>query len=406
MHTKPQNHPSALQSSATTQSTHFTSLAIAVFIAVIMLVAPTSALADYTCTVKERKATETEIDMANRVVAALRASLLPPTNGWTMSRPSGSHIETSFCSDFKNSPVSFGASSTYAILASADAQRAARVELRMVNNQLKELLKLPPDMKAKADQLDEKRRELVRESMAAHRAKDAALSKSKYAEAEVVARESSDIKNKYSTSIDVPRANLYKKIVALESAMRPRQYTISLKANGAVAKPAKNVLSFGSTAKTDQSTKNIVRVVVVIAGVNNDGPDDATLEQLKTFVDRGRLQTLAVGQIPTIEASTELMAKQADAIKALELSAQEFDKQIRDEVRKEESGEAAAVKSATTTTTTTTTTEAAKTDAVSAKATEPAKTTAAVPPQTAAKPQDPAQQAKDTVNKLKGLFGK
>ena len=404
MYSRPPNHPSAQPSSATTQSTHFTSLVIAPFIAVIMLVAPTSVLADYTCSVKERKATETEIDMANRVVVALQASLLPPPEGWTMSKPSRARIETSFCSDFKNSPVSFGASSTYAILASADTQRAARVELRMVNNQMKELVKLPPDMKAKADQLDEKQRELVRESMAANRAKDAALSKSKYAEAEVVARESSEIKNKYSASIEVPRANLYKKIAVLESAMRPRQYTISLTTNGAVPKPAKNVLSFGSTAKTDQSTRNIVRVVAVIAGANNSTLDDATLEQLKTFVDHGRLQTLAAGQIPTIEASTELLAKQADVIKALELNAQEFNKQIRDEVRKEESGETAAVKSATTTTTKTT--EVAITDNVSAKATEPAKTTIAVPPQTTAKPLDPAQQAKDTVNKLKGLFGK
>ena len=375
-------------------------MASASIAAFITLGVSTPAFADYECSVKERKATDAEIDTAKRTVAALQASLLPPPAGWTMTKPSGSFIEKSYCSDFKNNPITFGASATYAVLASAEAQRATRVELKRLNAEIKELEKLPPEMKAKTDQLDEANRVLVRESMAAQRAKDAALSKSKYAEAEVVSRESSEIKNKYSRSIDIPRNDLNKKRVTLESSMRPKQYAVSLTANAKVTKPAKNVLSFGSAAKTDQSTKNIVRVIAVFP----DHADDATLEKLKALVDRSRLQSLAGNQVPTMEASSELIAKQAEAIKTLETSAQEFEKQIRDEIRKEESGvsASAAAKPAAATPAT----EAAKSEPATAQTAEPTKTAAQIPTQIPAKPQDPTQPAKDAVNKLKGLFGK
>ena len=83
--------------------------------ALAMVAWSSMAYADYLCETKERDPTPQQKELFARGAAAMRAALLPPPEGWRMQDPATRTPSGKFCPDFKNDPVTFGASVLYII---------------------------------------------------------------------------------------------------------------------------------------------------------------------------------------------------------------------------------------------------------------------------------------------------
>lgn len=380
-------------------------LARTVLVAVLMSAFSTATFADYDCSGRERAATEKEIDFAKRTISALAASFIAPPEGWTLLVPSGTGMVNRFCNDFQSRPLTFSASTTYTLLPTVEAVRKGRAEMSKVNEEIAVLEKLPPESQAKVDEMNGRASALRAEGRELQRAGNKEGAKAKFAENEAIGKEIAAIRSAHSKSIETQLRTLRNQYTPIQAAMSNKTFNVTLRANGKVEAPAKNVLVFGSNAKTDQSTDKVVRVVVTI----DERAEGGELEQVKSFVDRNRLQAMVAGQLPSLEESNAALAAQASAIAALKAKADQQDKLARSEsdaatadAKRGSSAAASPAASHGTVTTANSSAPAAAAPSATPPAAQPAKDQAASTANTA----NTVKQVKDAASAIKGLFGR
>ncbi len=381
--------------------------------ALAMVAWSSMAYADYLCETKERDPTPQQKELFARGAAAMRAALLPPPEGWGMQTPSQRVPSGKFCPDFKNEPVTFGASALYSIPPTLEQLRQYRAAEAAMRRELDELNTLPPDLQAQVAALEADSTALYKERREAERAKDSDLAKAKNSQAQDASRKAYKIRNDHSMSIQAKQRAIYAKYEKALKQNRDLVFNVSIKANDKAEAPdsgAERILFGSANVKTNQATEKIVRIVAVIQRNEN-----ATAEQfavLKGLIDRAKLQALVAGNLPSLDDSNAAIAKQNEAIAQLRAKAIEQTK-LADAERYSEQAAARAAKAGVTPAPAVAATPAPP--ATPAAPTKPtpvaaaANTPAPTPP---AKPAEPApatdqvKEVKDTVNKLKGLFGR
>ncbi len=388
------------------------------FLALALAACSSLACADYLCETKEREPTAQQKELFTRGAAAMRAALLPPPAGWGMQTPSQRGPSGKFCPDFKNEPVTFGASVLYTLPPTLEQRRQQRAADVAMRRELDELNTLPPDLQIQVTALEAENAKLNKEGREAEREKNRDLAKAKFEQAKDASRNAYKIRNDYSTTTQAKQRAIYTKYEKALRQDRELVFSVSLVANDKVEVTdggAERILFGPANVKTNQATEKIVRIVAILQRNEN-----ATAEQfavLKGLIDRTKLQALVAGNIPSIEDSQAAIAKQNEVIAQLRTQAIEQQK-MADAERHNEQAAARAAKSGLPPppngSATPATSTPAATLAVPAKPTPVAAsantgTSAPTPP---AKPAEPASAAdqvkdvKDTVNKLKGLFGR
>jgi hypothetical protein len=382
---------------------------------------PSLCWADYVCSKKETPMPTAQRELFARAVLAMRAALLPPPEGWTMNQPTVRSPNVALCIDFKNAPLVFSASTSYVARPTAEAQRRYHAAQVAQRKEIEALRKYPADVQTKLDAFREERLQLRKEAREAERAKHSELSKAKYAQAEEISRKSDAVANEYSMSIQPKEREIYKKYEPDIALNRSIMISVSLLANDAVQPNAggSNDLVFGSTAKTNQATDKVVRISASV-----DARQGATPEQIalvKGLIDAAKLKAIVSGNIPSAEESQALISKQNEVIATLDTKARELERAIEIESRRAEEAEQIAQRQAAEAekagktrapVTAKADTPAEKADAPAASTTVSATPKPATPPtstppaQPATNPADTVKDAKEAVNKLRGLFGK
>ena len=381
--------------------------------ALAMVAWSSMAYADYLCETKERDPTPQQKELFARGAAAMRAALLPPPEGWRMQDPATRTPSGKFCPDFKNDPVTFGASVLYIIPPTLEQRRQQRAADVAMRRELEELNTLPADLQAQVTAFEAENTALNKEGREAERAKDRDLAKAKYAKAEDASRKAHKIRNDFSTSIQAKQRAIYAKYEKALRQDRELVFSVSIRANDkpeASDSGTERILFGPANVKTNQATEKIVRIMAVIQRNEN-----ATAEQfavVKGFIDRPKLQALVAGNIPSLEDSNAAIAKQNEAIAQLRAKSIEQQK-LADAERYSEQAAARAAKAGVTPAPAVAATPAPP--ATPAAPTKPTPVAAAAntpTPTPPAKPAEPApatdqvKEVKDTVNKLKGLFGR
>jgi hypothetical protein len=395
-------------------------LGLAVF-GVFLAVASGIARADWACTKPETDVPAAQKELYTKTVLALRTAFMVPPDGWIMRTPTVSAPGSKFCIDFKNDPVSFGASTSYIFKPTAEALRKYRQAQAAQRAEIDALKVLPPDLQAKIDELENQGKALRAEAREAERAKNRDLAKAKYDEAQDLSRKSYAIRNEYSLKMAPQERAVYEKYRKDMELNRDIHINVSLDANG--APPPKSdanderVVFGNATAKTNQSTDKLLRITARFERGGNITPEQ--LETVKKLVDRAKLQAMIAGNIPSVEESKAAIAQQNEAITVGINKAREFERAIENEGRREAEAAQIAKRQAAEADKAASATTADKTDKVADKAekgaqpaatkTEPPAATAAAqkpatPPTTS--PSDAVKDAKDTVNKLRGLLGR
>jgi hypothetical protein len=378
--------------------------------------------ADWECSKKETDRPAAQVDLFARATAAMRASLGTPPEGWIMSTPNTRAPSNRLCVDFKNEPTTFGVSVLYSLKPTADHLRTYRNAQIEQRKELDALRALPADVQVKVDAVEAESSRLRKEGREAERAKDRDLAKSKYAEAQDFSRKSSALRYEYELSIQPKEREIYKKYENLSKLNRDTIINVSLEANGNIraTDSGNERITIGTSAKTNQATDKVVRIVASI-----ERNPAATAEQIaivKGLIDQTKLAALVAGKVPSIEESQVAIAKQNETIALLDTKARDLEKAVAFEGRREEEAAQIAKRQAA---------EAERAAAKTGKAGDkpadkpaekstttaantsptPASTPAPTPASTpTAPPKAPAtdtvNQAKDAVNKLKGLFGR
>lgn len=386
-----------------------------VLVGAALTLASTLALADWECTKKETDASPQQKELYARGAAAMGAAFLPPPEGWTMSVPSRSGGDRKFCVDFKNDPVVFGASTRYTVKPTADELRRYRAGQLAQRREIDELAKLPADVQAQVDALDAQGQALRKEGREAERAKNQEAAKAKYAEAQDVARKAYQLRNDYSTKTQPQQREIYKKYEKELELNRDRSTSVSIEANGAPSATdarAERIVFGAATTKTNQATDKLARITVSFD--RSARISAAEFETLKKLVDRAKLQAMIGGSIPSLDDSKAAIALQNEAITQSNAKARELEKMVENEARSAAEAEQIAKRKSADTdragASPAKSEQAASTTASPVKPDQPA-AAAAAPSATPAKPVpppalDPVKDAKDTVNKLKGLFGR
>ncbi len=378
-------------------------------IATIVIAAlPTLSWADWLCTSKERDWPPAQQELFRKVATALRASLLPPPEGWVMATPDVRTPGGKMCADFKNDPVTFGSSVTYIIKPTADELRRYRASQMAQRRELDELQKLPPDVQSKAEALDAEASKARKEGRDAERAKDKDLAKTKYDEGTAFLRKAYEVRSAHTTSVAPKQREIYRKYEKDMTLNLDTSIMVSLEANGQ-AQPSDvgaERIAFGAKTKTNQATDRLVRVTATIN--RNERVTPAQFAIAKGLIDKAMITAMIGGAIPSLEESNAAIAKQNEAITQLNAKARELVKSVEAESRQQDDATKAAERAAKSD-------KADKTDKPVASPTPVAASTvpatSATPAAAPAKPDTPApsdaaNQAKDTVNKLRGLFGR
>ncbi len=376
------------------------------------------ALADWACTKPETEATPAQKELFTKAALAMRAAFLPPPEGWTMRAPEFRTPGGKFCADFKNDPVAFGASASYLIKPTAEALRKYRQQQLAQRAEIDALKVLPPDLQSKIDELDAQAKTLRAEAREADRAKNRDLAKAKNDEAMELGRKAYAIRSEHGTKMAPQERAVYKKYEKDLELNRDIYANISIDANAAPAATdarAERVVFGNATAKTNQSTDKLVRISVNFEKSEKMTP--AQFDTLKKLVDRAKLQAMIAGNIPSVEDSKAAALALNEAIKVADTKAREVERMVENEAR--ESAQAAqAAKKQSADDEKAKTAAAAKPDAPATPATAAAKTEpppatasasakpapASTPPAT--NPADTVKDAKEAVNKLRGLFGR
>ena len=304
----------------------------------------TLAYADYSCKSKELDPTPQQKEMFARGAAAMRAALLPPPEGWRMQDPSYRTPSGKFCPDFKNDPVKFDASVLYIIMPTLEQRRQQRAADVTMRRELDELNTLPPGLQAQVTAFDTENAAFNKERREAERAKDSDLAKAKSAQAQDASRKAYKIRDDHSTSIQLKQRAIYTKF---EKALKQDQelaFRVTLEANGTANKSDANNerMLFGpANIKTNQATDKLVRIISAIKR-----NEDATAEQFAVvngLIDRAKLQGLVAGNLPSMEDSKALFAKQDEIIAQQRIKSIEQQK-LADAERQSEQAAARAIK--------------------------------------------------------------
>ncbi|MCA3017427.1 MAG: hypothetical protein ING73_00325 [Rhodocyclaceae bacterium] len=384
----------------------------AVFGALCMF-ASGAAFADWACTKKETDATPAQQELFAKAAWAMRTAFLQPPEGWVMRSPDIRTPGSKFCVDFKNNPVSFGASTLYIIKPTADALRQYRRAQAAQRAEIDALKVLPPDVQSKVDALDEQAKALRTEGRAAERAKNRELAKAKYDEVQNLSRQAYTIRNDYAIKMAPQERAIYKKYEPDMELNRDLTISVSLEANAAPAVSdtlAERVVFGNATAKTNQLTDKLVRISASFE--RNPKFSAEQYDKVKSLIDRNKLQAMIAGNIPSVEESKAAFALQNEAINVATNKALELEQKVEYDVRREEEAAQIAKRQATETGKVgmPSAPGVARPDAaapaavaVSKPAVPPASPSTAPP---AANPADTVKDAKEAVNKLRGLFGK
>ena len=392
-----------------------------VCVALAMVAWSSMAYADYLCETKERDPTPQQKELFARGAAAMRAALLPPPDGWRMQDPSTRVPSGKFCPDFKNDPVTFGTSVLYIIPPTLEQRRLQRAADVAMRRELEELNTLPADLQAQVAALEAESTALHKERREAERAKDNDLAKTKNTQAQDASRNAYKIRSDHSTSTQAKQRAIYAKYEKALRQDRELVFNVSIRANDkaeASDSGSERILFGSANVKTNQATEKIVRIMAVMQRNEN-----ATAEQfavVKGLIDRTRLQGLVAGNIPSMDDSKALIAKQDEVVAQLRAKSIEQQK-LADAERHSEQAAARAAKAGATpapavaVTPAPPATPAPSSPAAPAAPTKPApiasagNTPAPTPPAKPPEPPpatDPVKEVKDTVNKLKGLFGR
>jgi hypothetical protein len=378
----------------------------------------TPSWADWLCSKKETDRPAAEVDLFARATAAMRASLGTPPEGWIMSTPNTRMPSNKLCVDFKNDASTFGVSVLYSLKPTAEQLKGYRNAQNEQRKELDALRALPADVQAKVDAVEADSNRLRKEGREAERAKDRDLAKTKYAEAQDFSRKAYTLRNDYTMSVQAKERDIYKKYENALKLNRDTVISVSLETNGTVraTDSGNERITTGSNAKTNQATDKVVRIVA-----NIERNPAATAEQIaivKGLIDQAKLAALVAGKVPSMEESQAAIAKQNETIALLDTKARDLEKNIANEGRRADEAEAEAAQIAKR--------QAAeaernagkadkasdkvseKSTATAANTSPPASAPASTPatPPKAPAPADTVNQAKDAVNKLKGLFGR
>ena len=182
-------------------SNPLTQLTKQTLVAAAMIAFSSTALASGRCTSKEFEPTAAQKALYGSAARAMRTAFLLPPEGWTMDPPTIRVPSNEFCGDFKNDPVTFGASTNYSIHPTADEMRRYRVAQQAEKKELDALKVLPPDLQAQIDSLDTQLSARHKEGRDAQRAKDAALAKSKLDEGIDLRRKSDALSSDYTLKV-------------------------------------------------------------------------------------------------------------------------------------------------------------------------------------------------------------
>ncbi|MFM7295517.1 MAG: hypothetical protein ACKO1K_12005 [Burkholderiales bacterium] len=376
-----------------------------------------AAVADWACTKKETEVRPAQKELFAKVAWALRTSFLLPPEGWVMRSPGVRAPGPTFCVDFENDPASISASTVYIIKPTAEALRQHRRAQAAQRAEIDALKVLPPDIQSKGDLLYEQAKALRAEGRAAERATNRDLAKSKYDEAQSLNLQADAILNDYATKMAPQVRAVYKKYEPEMELNRDLTIWVSLEANGppvATNQRGERVVAvFGNaTAKTNQSTDKLVRILADFE--RNPKLSAEQYEKIKGLIDRNKLQAMIAGNIPSVEESKTAFALQNEAINVATNKARELEQKVEYELRREEEAAQMAKRQAS---------EAekagksavpvpAKSDPASATTAAAAATKPATPPPSppaappATNPADTVRDAKEAVNKLRGLFGR
>jgi len=380
---------------------------------VLCMFASGAAVADWACTKKETDATPAQQELFAKAAWAMRTAFLQPPEGWVMRSPDIRTPGSKFCVDFKNNPVSFGASTLYIIKPTADALRQYRRAQAAQRAEIDALKVLPPDVQSKVDALDEQAKALRTEGRAAERAKNRELAKAKYDEVQNLSRQAYTIRNDYAIKMAPRERAIYKKYEPDMELNRDLTISVSLEANAAPAVSdtlAERVVFGNATAKTNQLTDKLVRISASFE--RNPKFSAEQYDKVKSLIDRNKLQAMIAGNIPSVEESKAAFALQNEAINVATNKALELEQKVEYDVRREEEAAQIAKRQATETGKVgmPSAPGVARPDAAAPAAVAVSKP--AVPPASpsttppAANPADTVKDAKEAVNKLRGLFGK
>jgi hypothetical protein len=375
------------------------------FAALAIAVISPLAQADYDCRGRERKLTDAEKDRNTRATAAMRAALLPPPVGWVMSAPSVRTPSETLCADFKNDPITFGASVTYVRRPTLEDRRTAEQTSVAIKKELDALRALPPDLQLKIDALNADASALRKEAREAERAGNRDLAKSKYAASEEIGKQIRKLRDDHATAVRPQEMQTIKKYETVEKLKRGYSYSVSLVGNDVIRANESGVerIQFGTNAKTNQSTDRIVRITATFRHDSNGTPEEAQI--VKGLIDKSKLQALVSGTLPPLEESQAAITKQDETIAALRAQESGLDKTAWEE----RNGGTSSVSQSTTPKATQTTSTATPSATETPPSSSPSEVASATPPAAAKPANDAANQTKEvvnTVNKLRGLFGK
>ncbi|MFN8987398.1 MAG: hypothetical protein ACK5VR_13945, partial [Burkholderiales bacterium] len=307
-----------------------------------------AAVADWACTKKETDATPAQQELFAKAAWAMRTAFLQPPEGWVMRSPDIRTPGSKFCVDFKNNPVSFGASTLYIIKPTADALRQYRRAQAAQRAEIDALKVLPPDVQSKVDALDEQAKALRTEGRAAERAKNRELAKAKYDEVQNLSRQAYTIRNDYAIKMAPQERAIYKKYEPDMELNRDLTISVSLEANAAPAVSdtlAERVVFGNATAKTNQLTDKLVRISASFE--RNSKFSAEQYDKVKSLIDRNKLQAMIAGNIPSVEESKAAFALQNEAINVATNKALELEQKVEYDVRREEEAAQIAKRQAT-----------------------------------------------------------
>jgi hypothetical protein len=325
-----------------------------------LLVLSPAAFAD--CTT--RAATAAEKQFGDRLSAALLAAMpAAPTNLWLPAAPRVA-IGT-LCKDTPVGDLQATVNATYHFrMAPADEERVTR-ERRELEAQMTAIKTLPPDLKREYDAVDAQSRQAFREAREAEKAGNKALATQKYNESSALGAQRDAVRQRHLDAVKPQFDAVEARWRALPAVLG--EFDVVLKANGYDTKPRAHELDIKlGTLPSPQGGKGfkVHGLQAVVGGPANN------LEQRQALIagfDRARLQALLDGPPPETPAPAAWSV--GGPPKATNATA---------------TAPAAAGPTATA---------------------QPA--TPAAPPATAPGTQpDVTQQAKDAVNKLRGLFGR
>jgi hypothetical protein len=324
-----------------------------------LLVLAPAALAD--C--QTRAATAAEKQFGDRLSAALLAAMpAAPANMWLPAAPRVA-VGT-LCKDTPVGDLQATVKATYQFrMSPADEDRITR-ERRELEAQMSAIKTLPPDLKREYDAIDAQAQQAFRDAREAEKAGNKALATQKYNESSALGAQRDAVRKRHLDAVKPQLDAVEAKWRALPAVLG--EFDVVLKANGYDTKPRAHELDIklGTLPSPRGKGFKVHGLQAVVSGPASN------LEQRQALIagfDRARLQALLDGPLPETPAPAAWGVGGPPKVAST-------------------AGAEPVTPGATTTA-------------------QPA--TPAAQPAAAPSPQpDVTQQAKDAVNKLRGLFGR